>query len=560
MGLFDGLNIGMRGLHAAQSAIDVTGQNIANANTEGYSRKRVDQQADSIPHDMFGQVGIGVEVTSITRVRDQFIDRQTWEMLGDQGMHEEIGTAYTRLEGILKEPSEDGLAAKMNEFWASWQDLANNPADLSARESVKASTAVLTDVFHSVYKQIEDYGLSMNNPLVQNVKTVNDLTNQIYQLNEKICAAEARPNENANDTRDQRDLLVRKLAKMVDIQTVEDQTGRVIITSGGNLLVGPTNFMQLETFGTDRLLSDGTKSSELKVRFTDSKKTFEPRAGQLRGIMDSRSKVLNDYMVRLNSLASALVSDVNAVHQQGYNLNRNTAINFFDPAKTTAGNITMTDTILNSAANIAAAENGKIAVVSAFSPAGGIPAVTSPDLDLKAVNILYRDLVGGSVQVKLADGTVLAEGAGKDYVVDYQKGVVTFLNYARYTAGDTVNVNLSYYTMGYAGDGNGQNALLIGQLRNKKAMEKGVDGVPTQSISEYYAAVVGKLGIEKNQNTSRKETKEFLIAQMDAEQASVSGVSMDEEMTNMIKYENSYRASARYIQTITSMMEVLMGI
>src|SRR5690606_37700654 len=537
MGLFDGLSTGMRGLHAAQTAIDVTGQNISNANTEGYSRKKIEQQAAAISHDMFGQIGIGVEVTGINRVRDAFLDRQTWEMLGDKGMLAEMDVAYTRLESILREPSDDGLAAKMNEFWASWQDLANNPADLAARESVKASTSVLTDVFHSVYKQIEDYGLSMNNPLVQKVETVNSLTGQIQALNEKISGMEARPGEHANDTRDERDLMVRKLSQLVDIQTVEDPNGRMIITSGGNLLVGPTSSMKLETYGVERVLADGTKSSELKLRFTDSGKVFAPRSGEMKGIMDARSNVLNDYLMQLNSLAKSLVTEVNAVHLQGYNLNRNTAVNFFDPTKVKANDITLTDSILADAANISAAENGKIAVVSTFNPAGGIPAVTAPDLDLKAVNILYRDLVSGSVQIKLSDGTILAEGAGKDYVVDYEKGVVTFLNYARYAAGDTVSVNLSYYTTGYSGNGNGQNALLIGQLRNKKSMAPGADGEPTQSISSFYGAVVGRLGIEKNQNTSRLETKEYLIAQMDSEQAAIAGVSLDEEMANMIKYE-----------------------
>jgi len=560
MGLFDGLSTGMRGLHAAQTAIDVTGQNISNANTEGYSRKKIEQQAAAISHDMFGQIGIGVEVTGINRVRDAFLDRQTWEMLGDKGMLAEMDVAYTRLESILREPSDDGLAAKMNEFWASWQDLANNPADLAARESVKASTSVLTDVFHSVYKQIEDYGLSMNNPLVQKVETVNSLTGQIQALNEKISGMEARPGEHANDTRDERDLMVRKLSQLVDIQTVEDPNGRMIITSGGNLLVGPTSSMKLETYGVERVLADGTKSSELKLRFTDSGKVFAPRSGEMKGIMDARSNVLNDYLMQLNSLAKSLVTEVNAVHLQGYNLNRNTAVNFFDPTKVKANDITLTDSILADAANISAAENGKIAVVSTFNPAGGIPAVTAPDLDLKAVNILYRDLVSGSVQIKLSDGTILAEGAGKDYVVDYEKGVVTFLNYARYAAGDTVSVNLSYYTTGYSGNGNGQNALLIGQLRNKKSMAPGADGEPTQSISSFYGAVVGRLGIEKNQNTSRLETKEYLIAQMDSEQAAIAGVSLDEEMANMIKYETSYQASAKYIQTISSMIDVLMAI
>jgi flagellar hook-associated protein FlgK len=213
-----------------------------------------------------------------------------------------------------------------------------------------------------------------------------------------------------------------------------------------------------------------------------------------------------------------------------------------------------------SAGNIAAAQGGKIVDVANFLPAGGIPASGSPVLDLKGINPSYRDLVQDSVKLTLADGTVLQEGSGKDYVVDYEKGTITFVNYARYAAGDAVNVKISYNTSGFSGNGNGENALAIAGLRLKASMVKDKNGNYSQSISSFYSATIGKLGIEKNQNSSRKETKEFLISQMDAEQASVTGVSLDEEMSNMIKYENSYKASARYISTVSQMLDILMAL
>lgn len=560
MGLMDALGIGSRGLQAAQTSIDVTGQNISNANTEGYSRKRVNQTADVVSDDFYGQKGLGVEVTEIDRIRDTFLDRQTWEQLGDVGYSTQLDTAYTRIESILNEPSDTGLAAQMNAFWASWQDLANNPGNLSAREAVKSSAITMLDTFHAVYKQIQDYGLSMNNPLDQSAKTVNDLTAQIYTLNEKIAGVEATAGENANDSRDQRDLLVRRLSKLVDLQTIEDSNGRCIITSGGNLLVGPSEAMKIETYGITKTLADGTETSEMRLRFTGSYRPFEPRTGELKGIMDARSTVLTNYMQDLSSLAAAMVKEVNAVHVSGYNLNSASGTYFFDPSKTKAGDITLSDAILAGAQNIAAAQGGKIVDVAAFIPAGGIPAAASPVMDLKAIDPNYRDLVQDTVKITLADGSVLAEGSGKDYVVDYENGTITFVNYARYAAADPVTVKISYNTTGFSGNGNGQNALSIAGLRLKPALVKDNEGNFSQSISSFYGATIGKLGIEKNQNSARKETKEFLVSQMDSEQASISGVSLDEEMTNMIKYENSYKASARYISTISQMMDVLMAL
>jgi flagellar hook-associated protein 1 FlgK len=560
MGLMDSLNVGMRGLNAAQTAIDVTGQNISNANTEGYSRKRVNMEAQSVQSDMYGSKGLGVEVTEIDRIRNEFLDRQTWEALGDKGYNTQVNSAYTRLENILKEPTEDGLAAKMNAFWASWQDLANNPADLSAREAVKAGGNVMIDTFRNVYKQIQDYGLSMNNPLDEQARQVNDLTGQIYELNSKIAGIEGSKGQKANDTRDQRDLLVRKLSSLIDVQTVEDGNGRLIVTSGGSLIVGPSEALQLETYGVDKTLANGETASELRLRFSGSRRGYEPRGGELKGIMDARGQVLARYMDDLNSLAKSIVELVNDQHALGYNLNKATGTPFFDPTKTSAGDISLSDGILAGASNIAAAAGGTITDVSPFSPAGGIPLSTAPVLDLKSTNTNYRDLASGSVKITLADGSVLQEGAGADYVVDYQLGTIKFLNYARYTGADPINVQFKYNSAGYSGNGNGQNALNIAGLRLKKSLVPDAEGTPTQSVNSFYAATIGKLGIEKNQNKSRMDTKDFLIAQMDSEQATIAGVSLDEEMTNMIKFENSYRASAKFISTISGMMDVLMSL
>ncbi|MEO7426585.1 MAG: flagellar hook-associated protein FlgK [Fibrobacteria bacterium] len=557
MGLFDALGIGSRGLQASQAAIDVTGQNISNANTEGYSRKRVNQSADVIDDVVFGERGQGVEITDIQRIRDAFLDRQIWEQVGDKGFTVQMDAAYTRLESILKEPSETGLSSQMNAFWASWQDLANNPGDLSAREAVKSSAATMIDTFHQVSKQIEQYGLSMNNPLDQEAKTVNDLTSQIYLLNEKIAGEETRPGQNANDSRDQRDLLVRKLAQLVDVQTVEDANGRCIVTSGGNLLVGPSEALKLGTYGVSKTLSDGTQTTELHLKILSTNRPFEPRSGELKGIIDARSQVLTTYIQDLNALASAIVKQVNETHVTGYNLNKSSGTYFFDPDKLKAGDLELSDAIKGSASNIAAGEGGKITEVA--YPAGTIPAVGVP-MDLKTVSPNYRNLVKDTVKITLADGSVLAEGPGKDYVVDYENGTISFVNNARYAPGDPVSMVFSFNTTGYGGDGNGQNALNIASLRLKATMVKDKEGNFTQSVSGYYNSVIGKMGIEKNQNSAKKDTKEFLISQMDSEQSSISGVSLDEEMTNMIKYENSYKASARFISTISQMMDVLLAL
>jgi flagellar hook-associated protein 1 len=560
MGLFDALGMGMRGLHAAQTAIDVTGQNISNANTEGYSRQKIDQSATSVNNDVFGEVGTGVEVTSILRVRDTFLDHQTWEQLGEKGMVTELDTAFTRLENILREPSPDGLAAQMNKFWSAWQDLANNPSDLAARESVKATGNILADGFHSAYGAIEAYGLSMNNPLTQKALAINDYTRQIYQLNEKIAGVESGTGPKANSTRDERDILIRKLSEMVDVQAIEDMHGRMIITTGGSLLVGSSANMEISTYGVDQVLADGSTTTELRLRFTDSRKNFEPRGGGLRGVMDARSELLAGIKEKLNTLAKGLVTQVNKVHTEGYTLSKTTGVFFFDPAHLKAGDISISDSVNADVGNIAAAQGGKIVEVASFAPLLQIPAAGAPTIDLKAISPAYQNLTQDGVKIVWTNGVILEEGAGKDYIVNYEKGTITFLNYAKYVANDNVDITFKYNTTGFPGNGNGQNAAAVASSRLAKTLSTDQDGLFTQTVGDFYSAIIGKMGVDKNQNSARKETSTFLVAQMDSEQASLAGVSLDEEMTNMIKFENSYKASAKYIQTISQMMEVLMSL
>jgi flagellar hook-associated protein 1 FlgK len=182
-------------------------------------------------------------------------------------------------------------------------------------------------------------------------------------------------------------------------------------------------------------------------------------------------------------------------------------------------------------------------------------------LDLTTLNPQYRYLTDGTLRVTLnGTGEVLREGAGEDYIVDYVRGTVTFLNYAKFAAGDSVTLDFRHSQTAFPGNGDGSNALTIARLRQRSVMAPDPLGNATQSLSSFYNSFVGALGIGRNQIRDEAEAKEFLIAQMDAEQASISGVSMDEEMINLVKYQHSYQAAARIISTVNQMLDVLMNI
>lgn len=559
MSLFGSLNLGTRGLFAAQTGIDVTGQNIANAATEGYSRKRVNMQPDARHDSAYGEIGIGVEVVSIDRVRNSFLDKQIYEQLGDKGKFDQIDNTLQRIEDLFKEPTDGSLNDKLSSFYDAWQDLANNPQELSAREAVRASTNDLTDMFHSLALEMVDQRAKLDELMTKQVDQINDLSSRIAKLNIEISTAEGTSGHKANDSRDKRDQLVRQLSEIVDVTAIESPQGHVSVSTGGVLLVGPGSSTPIETFGIVRKRADGTEFTTLGLRISENKKTFIPRGGLVRGIMDSKDEIIPSFEAKLDAMAANLVEQVNSRHVTGYNLNQTTGVVFFDPNETKASHIRLSDAVQNDSKNISAATGGQASAVQTIPEA--IPNNATPQVDLKLTDPQYRNLVQGSVQITLtATGEALREGAGQDYVVDYQRGVITFLNYNRYADGDAIDINMRYEANGFPGPGDGSRALEIAQLRQTPTMSPDPLGNATQSVNDFYSSFVGELGIHRNQVKSAFENKEFIISQLDGEQLALAGVSLDEEMVNLIKFQNSYQASARFISTISQMMDVLLNI
>lgn len=557
MSLFASLGVGARGLAASQLGIDVTGQNITNANTEGYSRKRIDLSAGVRKDDLYGQMGYGVEVTAVRRVRDQFIDQQISEQASEKGYYSMLDEALDRLEGILSEPTEDGLNETMDRFWNAWQDLANNPSDLSARQALRSSAETLTDHFHSVSQELEDYRFSKNDVIDKKVEEVNSLTARIAALNEEVATMELKEGQNANDSRDRRDLLVKELSRYLDLQVVEDGNGRISVTSSGSLIVGPASSSTLVAQRVPTEMPDGTLENRTLLSFTGSPKTFVPRGGELRGLIEVKENIAPRFQGYLDDLARNMVESVNALHQDGFSLNRTTGVHFFDATKVKALDISISAAVKEDPANIAAASGG----ISVASPAVAFatPDPSDPSLDLRTLDSDYQNLVGGTLQLRRADGTLLREGAGKDYYVDYARGVITFTGYTTFSTGDPLTATFRYLENGFPGNGDGSLALKIGGLRKEQTLNpNGTSASPTQSMAEYYSSFIGTLGIERNQVKSQLETRDFLVKQLEGRQSEVAGVSIDEEMTHMIQYEHSYQASARYISTINQMLDTLM--
>ncbi len=556
MSLMGSLGIGVRGLSASQLALNVTGQNISNANTEGYSRKRLELSAATRRDGWFGEMGFGVEIESVKRVTDHFLETQIREQLTDQGYFDVQDGALERIENILSEPNDSGLNEAIDKFWNSWQDLSNNPEDPASREVVRSSALVLEDKFHTISRELQDYRSSMNQDIEGTVNQVNGLIDELFSLNNEVAVGEIRGGE-ANDSRDRRDQLVQRLSTIIDVDVIEDDLGRITLTTAGNLLVGPSNAIHLELMRKSIVDVNGQDQSVVLIQFGNTRKDYMPRGGTLRSLFDVRDAVIPKYQSEINKVSEAIVRTVNETHYTGYNLKGNTGLLFFEDSQTRADNLSLSAAIRETSDNIAAAAGGNsIPVLGAVS---FVPPAATPQLDLKTIELKYHDIAVGSMKITW-NGLTLDEGAGKDYVVDYEQGTINFLNYARYNPADALKIDFRYNETGFSGPGDGSNAMKIAQLRDAYTMVENSNGDNTKTIGEYYSSLIGVLGIERNQARANAETRNFLVDQFQSRKAAVSGVSLDEELANMIKFEHTYQASARYISAINTILDVLMNI
>ncbi|HEX3019168.1 MAG TPA: flagellar hook-associated protein FlgK [Chitinispirillaceae bacterium] len=266
MSLLSVLNVGTRALFSSQLAMDVAGQNISNADVEGYSRKRLNLQPDYRYDSTYGQIGIGVEIVNIERMRNIFIDEQIRRQNHEVGYYEQLGSALESIENIFTEPSDTGVIHFVDQFFDSWQNMANNPSDISARTMVKTNAEILIDVFHNVSGELVNLRQTRNEELQQQVNKVNEICKELHNLNMEIGTVELN-DQNANDSRDRRDLLLKDLSKILDISVVENDSGQITVTTSGNIIVSPVFYQELETTTTSTRLSDGSTQLEVGIRF-----------------------------------------------------------------------------------------------------------------------------------------------------------------------------------------------------------------------------------------------------------------------------------------------------
>lgn len=459
---FFGINIARKALDASQYGMDVTAHNIANANTPGYTRQRaILATSPSFPFPGYNrpmlqaQLGTGVEVKSVERIRSSYFDGQIRKENQSLGGWEVKDDALKQLESIFNEPSDTGLQNIMGEFWDSWQQLSKNPESQSVRTSVLEMGRTLASTFNQLDAKLSRLRDNLNDQVSAKVDEVNNIADRIYALNKDIVRIQTTGVE-PNDLKDERDKLIDDLSKIADITVGEQDSGTAVIYLNGRQLVSEYSANHLQA------TPNGLNSGYYDVTWETDGAPVTSYGGELKSLTDTRDTTIQNYRGDLDTLASTMINELNTLHAAGVGLDGTTGWNF-------------------------------------FTGTGAADIALSTD-------------------------------------VDDPKHVAA--------ATDAASV-----------PGDNSNALSIAKLKDTLVVING-DNV---TMNDFYRSTITNLGIE-SQDASRMVTNSQLYSDLiENHRQSVSGVSLDEEATNMIKYQRAYEAAARVITTFDDMLDTLIN-
>ena len=312
------LNIGKNALLAHQVALEVTSQNIANVNTIGYSRQRAIMESLAPLSANRVKLGMGVRVDSVIQYVDEFTNRTIQQKTSSLSEYEGKATVLSNLESIFNETTDQGLSQVMNEFWTAWQDLANNPGGIPERTALIEKAENLTGQFNSMSNDLTQIKKNMNTNIKASIDEINKTIDGIAELNEKIIYAES-SDTTANDLRDQRRILLEKLAGLIGTTSLEDRDGSVrVLTSDGLLLVDGNQSYGF-TQDHDNIYWNNV-TSDVSQRIT---------GGEMGAWLDIRDEIVPQYLANLDEIAGTFIQEVNALHTAGYTLSGETGKYFF---------------------------------------------------------------------------------------------------------------------------------------------------------------------------------------------------------------------------------------
>ncbi len=562
--LFSALSIGQSGLRAAQVQLDTAGHNIANVNREGFSRQRV-ELAGFLPNNTaFGQIGRGVQVTNIHRMRDPLLDLLYRNQVGGLSNTQLQSQYLNQIQDLFLEPTSDGVSGRLNRFFEALQQFSVNVEALPVRVNVLVEAEQLAGLLNNTYTRLNDLRSNANEEIIQFVPEINSLAERIGALNDRIHLTEATGNP-ANDLRDDRDVLVDRLATIADVTVSEQNDGQYEVFIGGQQLVSGDLVRAVEAVQNATI--DPTRPDLVELRFTDNNELVQVRNGELYGALQIRDQELPGVIADINEMAATLIQQINLIHSQANGLSN------------LSGTVT--------------ASNG----------------VTDPTIDLATAGLPFA-FTPGTFQVNVYDNTgalvvgapytiTVAAGDSLDDVValvDALPNLTATVN----TDGQLAVTSAAGFSFGFASDttgllaATGMNPLFTGTdartigvnqdiIDNPALLAGAFDTDPaatgdntaalalaavqdgqyfqagTASINDFYESIVVGVGIQTRANEAVLKVETTVNETFQRRRQEISGVSLDEEVALLLQFQRAFEASARIITVTDRMLDSLLS-
>ena len=591
-----GLEAASRGLTAAQSALDTISHNVANANTEGYSRQRVNLKAtEALPIPGIlqgtspGQQGTGVRVFNVERLRDEFIEFVFRHENGTGGEADIVKSGLENIQSFFNEPGENGFGRMIESFFNAWEILSTDPESLSTRANLRDQAKTFINAVQAIDKQFEVEVRRLNDLIVMKVDEVNAIAKDIARLNNQISSIEADNNQQANDLRDERDLLVSKLSRIINVDVIEDNTSAYTVNVAGHPLVD-------KSFTTPIIAKAST--TNVGISYTLELSNGLPVTllrGELSGLVKLRDQYLPEAWHSFNTTVSAIVNRVNHLHRDGFGLDGEDNRTFFNDITTRQlygltplPALTGLDTKLVDL-NISSGDFfiGDYRLVISDDE-------VTPDSTVTVRDILNRifDGTDGRVQGILdtsgTDGVILrlhnppdipTDGATSSFenTINAKAGTSNFLqalgvdplteaeipqdppyfNVARrLSLNPLIERDLRVIAAAranddglYSGPGDNRLALEMADLKNL------ANFVQNDSITGFYQGTIVTIGVRVQETTRLTTNQNLIMENIENRRDQVAGVSLNEEAVNMIKYQRALEAAARMISVADQVLD-----
>ena len=546
---FAGLNTMVSGISANQLSLDTVGHNITNASTTGYSRQSVNlaatrgQAVSSIYGDAI--VGTGVDATSITRARNVYADKQYWNETATQNYYETKQTNYDKVESIFNDSNDTGIQNTLKKFYSAWSSLSTGASTQAYRTGVVTTAQSFVDSVKTSAKQLQNQISANYDEMSSGVTKINKLTDQIAQLNQSIMTTEAN-GASANDLRDQRDNMVDELSKYTNLNVYEDSNGMYSVVSNGVSLVNGVNKLTLQM--SDPIANNTYGVNDYNIEIKEAGTTFMPANGILKGEQDTIAED-KTYIDGLSNISATMMTTFNALHQQGAGIDSaaSSGLNFFG-----SNDMTYTWDAANNAVVATATSRSQTA-----STTGGVTTYSltktmdsSKTTSLQGINIIdamtVANEIAGSDGYNLVAARTTSGTVGTSTTVGTKTTTVT-----TFTSG-TMN-----------GTGDGTNAVNISTLFNmdqSNTVDKTTPrAIGETSINNYYSTITSKLGSNSEDIDDKAKAQDDLVTQIKNWRSSTSGVDWNEELTNMIKFQQGYSACSRCLTTMDEMLDKLVN-